>query len=315
MINNLNCVDPNVNMKSDTKQFEDSGNCNYVLVTPVRNEEAHIGTTIRSVINQTVQPLEWVIVSDGSTDKTNSIVKEASRQHSWITLIELPERKKASFASVVHNTTLGIQKLKERDYSYLGLLDSDLRFQNNYFQNLMEEFVKCPRLGLAGGVAIDIGKPKDVLPINRIDVPGALQFFRRECFESLGGLIAVPEGGWDGLSCAVARMKGFETKLVTSLIVDHLKPRNITQGGKFRRIWQMGTRDYAIGYHPMFELAKCVRHIRTKPYIIFGLVWWLGFCSCYLSGKKRVVPVEVIGHVRREQIIRLKRMIGIARQP
>ena len=48
----------------------------YVLITPARNEEAFIEQTIRSVISQTVPPRKWVIVSDGSTDRTDDIVKE-----------------------------------------------------------------------------------------------------------------------------------------------------------------------------------------------------------------------------------------------
>ena len=42
----------------------------YVLITPARNEEAFIEKTIESMIRQTVLPMKWVIVDDGSTDKT-----------------------------------------------------------------------------------------------------------------------------------------------------------------------------------------------------------------------------------------------------
>src|SRR5664279_3741545 len=46
-------------------------NMAYVLVTAARNEEAYIENTIKSIISQTVKPEKWVIVSDGSTDRTN----------------------------------------------------------------------------------------------------------------------------------------------------------------------------------------------------------------------------------------------------
>src|SRR5262249_60348929 len=47
----------------------------YVLVPPARNEEAFIERTIQSVIGQTIRPLRWVIVSDGSPDRTDEIAQ------------------------------------------------------------------------------------------------------------------------------------------------------------------------------------------------------------------------------------------------
>ena len=284
----------------------------YVLVTPVRNEEACIGKTIQSVLNQTILPKEWVIVSDGSTDKTDSIIETAIQANSWIQLIKLPQREHPSFAAVVENTTLGIDQLSINNYDFIGLLDSDLEFQTDYFELLIEEFNEDPKLGLAGGVAIDIGFPKNQFPRNKQDVPGALQFFRRTCFESLGGLIAIPEGGWDCLSCAVARMNGYKTKLVTNLIVDHLKPRNTTQGSMLRRIWQMGVRDYALGYHPLFEFVKCLGKYRTNPPLLAAFVWWLGYCQAALQRRKRTVPKEIVAFTRSEQLLRLRHALRLS---
>ena len=203
----------------------------YVLVTPAKNEEATIAVTIASVVNQVVRPAEWVIVSDGSTDRTDEIVRAAALSHPWICLLPLPPRRQRSFAAVVQATEAGVRALTLASYSYIGLLDSDVRFQPDYFKKVLETFEASPQLGLAGGVVIDLGSPRDRLPRNRKDVPGAVQFFRRRCFEALNGLLAIPEGGWDGLTCARARMLGFETRLLTELVVDHLKPRNISEGG------------------------------------------------------------------------------------
>jgi len=277
----------------------------YVLVTPVRNEENTIGRTIESVLKQTILPREWIIVNDGSTDSTEAIVQKACSENPWIKCVNLQPREKPSFAAVVQNTELGISQIATADYEFLGLLDSDVEFQKDYFEILIDEFRNNKRLGLAGGVAIDIGKPKNVLPRNRQDVPGALQFFRRDCFESLGGLIAIPEGGWDSITCAKARMNGYETKLVAKLIVDHLKPRNTIHGGTVRRIWQMGTRDYALGYHPLFEFAKCISKYRERPYFIYGFLWWLGYLSSSIQRKERRLPTDVSRYIRQEQLQRL----------
>lgn len=282
----------------------------YVLVTPVRDEEATIGRTIASVLKQTVLPREWVIVSDGSTDGTDEIVRKAAAENPWIRLLPLTPRPGRSFAAVVLNTEKGIRHLDFRDHVFLGLLDSDVEFQTDYFEQLMKRFAAEPALGLAGGVVIDVGLPKDQFPRNRRDVPGAVQFFRRECFEAIGGLIPIPEGGWDGMTCAMARMKGYQTRLFTDLVVDHLKPRNISEGGFIRRKWQMGVRDYAAGYHPVFETVKCVSRLKNPPFVIGAIAWWIGYFMAWFQRRERVVPQEVIDYIQNEQMARLRRFIG-----
>jgi glycosyltransferase involved in cell wall biosynthesis len=278
----------------------------YVLVTPVRDEAGTIARTIGAVTRQTLPPSEWIVVSDGSTDGTNELVEAAARTHGWIRLMALPPRTGRSFAAVVQNTEAGVSALQVRDYEYIGLLDADLDFQADYFETLIKRFEASPHLGLAGGVVIDLGRPKDRFPRNRIDVPGAVQLFRRDCFDRLGGLVAIPEGGWDSLTCAMARMSGFETKLFTDLVVDHLKPRNISQGGPLRRLWQLGVRDYAVGYHPVFELFKCLGRVTEPPFLAAAVARWSGFCAATLQRRPRVVPADVVAFVQKEQRHRLR---------
>ena len=285
----------------------------YVLVTPTKDEAPVIGETLRSVIAQTHRPLEWVIVSDGSTDGTNAIVRAAAAQHPWIKLLELPPRAGRDFAAVVKATEAGLRALTIDDYEFIGLLDSDVSFGPEYFACLLGEFTAAPRLGLAGGVVFDPGVDRSQLPFNRKDVPGAVQCFRRACFEQLGGLLAIPEGGWDALTCARARMAGFETRLVTHLHVDHLKPRNVAEGGSLRRKWQMGIRDHALGYSPVFQLFKCVGRLRERPWLIAGLAWGLGYLSASLSRRPRRLPPDLMRFVRQEQRHRLLALLRLAR--
>ena len=62
----------------------------YVLITPACNEEKFIEKTLQSVVKQTVLPVKWVIVNDGSTDATSSIVRPYLADHRWIELVDLP---------------------------------------------------------------------------------------------------------------------------------------------------------------------------------------------------------------------------------
>ena len=91
----------------------------YVLVTPARNEAAFIEQTIQSVIHQTIKPLRWVIVSDGSTDLTDEIVKEYVRQYPWIELVRMPDRQGRHFGGKAIAFNAGHDRLKSLDFSFI----------------------------------------------------------------------------------------------------------------------------------------------------------------------------------------------------
>lgn len=279
----------------------------YVLVTPARNEEATLEFTIRSVLAQSLRPKEWVIVSDGSTDRTDEIVRNYAIANPFMRLVRLDNRPCRNFASVVFAAEAGWNAIKTREYTYLGLLDADVRFPPEYFETLVARLNNEPRLGLAGGVVLDVVKEKVRLGErpNVRDVAGAVQFFRRTCFESLGGLIALPEGGWDALTCVQARANGYSTRTFVDLVVHHLKPRNSSQGGAIRRKWQMGMRDYALGYHPLFEMLKCGSRILNAPLITGAVAWLAGYFWCLLSRKHRPLSLQLVRRIRQEQLDRI----------
>src|SRR5262245_15928650 len=122
----------------------------YVLITPARNEARFIELTLKSMVAQTVPPLKWVIVSDGSTDGTEEIVSRYAAQHSWIELVRLPERKERNFAGKVLAFNAGRARLADVKYEVIGNLDGDVSFDADYFEFLIGKFSESPRLGVAG---------------------------------------------------------------------------------------------------------------------------------------------------------------------
>ena len=282
----------------------------YCLITPARNEEALIGFTLESVVRQTVRPVEWVIVSDQSMDRTDEIVRSYAANHPFIKLLRLEQRPKRSFASVVFALEAGIGVLQCKDYQFIGLLDSDIKFGPDYYEQIIARFKADSKLGLAGGLVVDCVNGVRASSLHSKgqslrDVAGAVQFFSRECFEKLGGLLAVPEGGWDTLTCVQARQCGYHTQTFSDIEVDHLKPRNIAEGNLIRRNQQMGEREYALGYHPFFEAVKCGYRCLERPLLVGGLSRLWGYVSCYLRRRKRIVPDGAIKQIRREQLNRL----------
>lgn len=278
----------------------------YVLVTPVKNEEKTIEVTIQSVINQTLLPQEWVIVSDQSTDTTDDIVQRYAVDHRFINFVRLQGKQERSFASVVHVTEAGVKALKSKNHEYVGLLDADVCFGPDYYETLLKRFSIDPNLGLAGGVVVDVVEGKVIKGRQYMEnVAGATQFFRKECFKSLGGLVAIPEGGWDAITCVVARANGFRTATFPDLRMEHLKPRNVSQGNIASRYWQLGIREYALGYHPLFEVLKCVSRSLLPPIIIGSSVRLAAFAWCYILRRKRIIDNKLMNTIQNEQLSRI----------
>jgi len=54
----------------------------YIIICPVRNEEKYIEKNIQSVINQTIKPMEWIIVKDKFIDGKKNIIEKYSQKFS-----------------------------------------------------------------------------------------------------------------------------------------------------------------------------------------------------------------------------------------
>jgi biofilm PGA synthesis N-glycosyltransferase PgaC len=278
----------------------------YVLITPARNEESTIGITIESVVLQTVLPEEWVIVSDESTDRTDEIVEHYAIKYPFIKLLRLTRRSSRSFSSQVFATEEGIESLSCENYDFIGFLDADIRLPETYYADIMSKFAANSKLGLAGGLVVDCDRGRPVFTRQSLrDVSGGVHFFRRACFDAVGGLVAMPEGGHDTVTCVQVRMLGFGTQTFPEIRVDHLKPRNSSSGNVAKRSMQLGFRDYALGNHPLFETGKCAYRCLEQPYLIGGLMRFIGYVWCCLFRKKRVISPEIVLEIRREQLTRL----------
>ena len=101
----------------------------YVLVTPARNEEAFIAKTLDSMITQTVLPERWVIVDDGSTDRTAELVESYVKRYPWIELVRRPQRPERSFAGKAHAFNAGLERVSSLEFDVVGNLDGDISFE------------------------------------------------------------------------------------------------------------------------------------------------------------------------------------------
>ncbi len=279
----------------------------YVLVTPARNEEAFIGKTIESMLAQTARPLRWVIVSDGSTDRTDKIASDYSRRHDWIEFLRMPERQGRDFGGKVAGFNAGYARLKDLKFEIIGSLDADLSFPKDYFEFLLGKFAEDPRLGVAGTPFTEGGEAYDYRFSSTEHVSGACQLFRRECFEAIGGYVPLKGGGLDVVACMTARLKGWRTQTFIEQTCFHHKPMGSGNNkGKLAASFNLGQRAYRLGWHPVWQVSRSIYQMTKKPYLSSGCALFLGYCWAMVRRSERQVSPELIEFQRRDQMRRLR---------
>jgi poly-beta-1,6-N-acetyl-D-glucosamine synthase len=282
----------------------------YVLITPARNEAQFIELTLRSMVAQTALPLRWVIVSDGSTDETDDIVRRYAADHPWIVLLRMPERAERHFAGKVHAFNAGYEQVKDLSFDIVGNLDGDVSFQPDHFEFLIARMAQNPQLGVAGAPFREGSFQYDYRYSNIENVWGGCQLFRRECFEGIGGYLPLKGGCIDHVAVVSARMHGWQTRTFTEKVVFHHRKMGTAQRGWLKARFNMGVKDHSVGNHPLWELARTIYQMKHRPFIVGGLALGWGYAWSMLS--RRTIPLssELVKFARREQLRRLTKHLG-----
>jgi glycosyltransferase involved in cell wall biosynthesis len=279
----------------------------YVLITPARNEAQFIRLTLESMVRQTLLPLRWFVVSDGSTDATDEIVRTYAAKHSWIELLRMPERRERHFAGKVYAFNTAYAKAKELNPDVVGNLDADVSFEPEHFQFLLSKFEEDPELGVVGAPFREGGRQYDYRFSSIENVWGGCQLFRRACFESIGGYVAVKDGGIDHIAVLSARMKGWKTRTFTDKVCIHHREMMTAGQGVLKARFKMGAKDYSVGNHPVWEIFRMLYQTLNPPVVIGGLALGTGYFWSMLRGKEVPVSRELVAFTRREQMQRLQK--------
>lgn len=301
MQNNAEATRPATTMRSQ--------DLTYILITPARNEAGLIEQTIRSVISQTVLPRRWVIVSDGSTDDTDAIVRGYLPDHPWMELVRMPEHRDRQFAAKVQCFNAGYEKVRGETFDIIGNLDADITMDEGYFQFLLAKFAAAQNLGVAGTPFVE-GKTSYDFRFTSVEhVSGACQLFRHECFEQIGGYVPVKSGGIDWIAVTAARMKGWQTQTFLERVCHHHRPMGTASAGRLRANFKLGQQDYYLGGHPLWQLFRACYQMGRKPYLLGGLFLLAGYGSAWIIRARRPVSPELIRFHRHEQMQRLRQSL------
>lgn len=279
----------------------------YVLITPARNEARFIEHTLRSVVNQTLLPLKWVIVNDGSTDSTSAKIRPYLAKNPWIELVDLPIRKERHFAAKVAAFNEGLARVAHLDYAVVGNLDADVTLENDHFEFLVSRFDIDPTLGVAGTVFREEGysSDKDSFEGNK-HVSGQCQLFRKECYEQIGGYKPNKAGGIDWMAVTTARMLGWKTQSFREKVFFHHRAMGTAERGQIASSFSYGEKDYYLGGHPLWECFRVAYRMTKRPYLISGLALGAGYVYAAMLRTPRPVSAQLMHFHRREQMEKLK---------
>lgn len=286
-------------------------NCGYVLMSAAYNEEMYIEQTILSVLSQTLLPKRWVIVSDGSVDRTDEIIQSYARKHDFIRFLRVTRPPGRSFVSKVVALRSGSKFLEDVGYNFIGNVDADLSVGPSYFENLIAHFHMDPRLGLASGFVHDRkGQTYESNKYNRVySVSHGAQLVRRECYEAIGGYAVLEYGGEDWHAQVSAMMRGWTAKAFPDLPIFHHRPTGDAYN-LLRYRFRSGRMDYTLGSDPLFEVFKCLQRLFERPFIMGGMARFAGFAWSWINGgRRRPVSAEFVAFLRKDQRGRLKLLL------
>jgi len=269
----------------------------YIVVTPCRNEENNLPDLIQSMVAQTIKPVLWVIIDDGSTDETPNIIKETELKYDWIKSIQLDEGIRdlgIHYADICRKGfDFGIRycKINDIQYEYIGLLDADIVLRTDYFNKLIKEFEKNSKLCIAsGGIYYIDNKFNEIWEKTRDDLPrGGARIWRRKCFEETGGYLLTCSP--DAVSNIKAKLMGWETRQFKEIKAIQTRMTSSAEG--FWRGYEMkGGSSYFISTNSLLVMLKGIKYLFKKPYYI-GIAYFLGYIKSFIRREKRIDDEDI----------------------
>ncbi|MDW8308442.1 MAG: glycosyltransferase family 2 protein [Verrucomicrobiales bacterium] len=290
----------------------------YVLITPAHNEEAFIADTIASVLRQTIRPERWVIVNDGSTDRTGEIIRRLAAGHPFIECLHVARSGGRNFGHKARAFGQGWERVRHLEFEFVGNLDADIVLAEDYFEKVLGEFEKDPMLGLAGGmVESRVGERYESQRVSLDSVAGAVQLFRRRCFEAVGGYRELPHGGIDTAAEVMARMQGWRVRTFPEYRVREQRRTGTAKAHPLVGRYQEGRRMQSLGYGFWFFLFRCAYRVTERPWLVGSAAALCGYLRAKLRGEPVVLPGEVVRYLQAEQRAKMKGLLsrssGVAR--
>tara|TARA_R110001606_G_scaffold395664_2_gene568554 strand:- start:184274 stop:185152 length:879 start_codon:yes stop_codon:yes gene_type:complete len=262
--------------------------------------------TLESVVSQTVKPKLWVIVDDGSTDKTPEILQDYASRYSFIQIVTRENRGHRSVGpGVIEAFYYGYDQVDVSQFDFVCKFDLDLDLPPRYFEILIRRMNDNPRIGTCSGKAYFRDKTSGALISEKCGDEmsvGMTKFYRRTCFEEIGGFVR--QVMWDGIDCHKCRQLGWIAVSwdEPELNFIHLRPMGSSQQGIFTGRMRHGFGQYFMGTGLLYMSASSVFRMLHPPYLIGGFAMLWGYVKSMFQRKPRFDDITLVKFIQSYQM-------------
>jgi cellulose synthase/poly-beta-1,6-N-acetylglucosamine synthase-like glycosyltransferase len=282
-----------------------------LVVSPCRNEEATLQRTIDCMAAQTLKPVLWVVVDDGSSDSTPAILERAQRELPWLRTVRRADRGHRKLGGGVIDAFYEGLEAVDVPYDFVAKMDVDLEFGPDYLERILGHFDRDPALAAASGKVFR-RQGSELVEEFMIDdmVAGQFKLYRRDAFEKIGGFVR--EVMWDGIDFHRARMAGYRTASLhdPELRILHLRLMGSSDRTVYTGRLRWGRGQWFMGSALPYVVASGVLRMRERPYVIGGLLIIIGYLRAALERAPRLDDREFRRDLHRWQY---RRLLGLLR--
>ncbi len=261
----------------------------YAVIIPAKNESTTIAQTIDSIATQTIPPIAILVMNDGSTDDTESIVHGRQAKYQFLQCCPIEQGGEYSLGGhVVSLFNRGRRVLADQGIAcdWIVKLDADLGFEANFMEQIAGR-IEGLDIGIVSGTPYYLEGGKRVFEYSPTwHTHGQFKIYSRRCYESMGG---VPESlGWDTADNIIAMSNGWETVAYTD--INYLMHRKV--GGKSslkRGRVNHGIGCYVLGYSFSYLLLKICHDLFKPPYLLGALYFIKGYLKATIDRPARIL--------------------------
>jgi glycosyltransferase involved in cell wall biosynthesis len=280
----------------------------YALVTPARDEAEHLPRLARAVAAQTVLPDVWVIVDDGSVDRTRAVAQRLAAEHPWVRVLDGPPPTPVASDPIAFGRRAGRDAVAfEAGVASLDPLpdvvvkvDADVSFGPDFLETLLDAFRQHASLGIVGGTCLEqIGGAWTERHVTGAHVWGAARAYRRGCLESV--LPLEKRLSWDGIDLLQADLAGWQTRTLRHAPFRHHRTEGARDGTRARARYAQGWSAWYMGYRPTYVIARALHWAWRDPAALALLV---GYVRAALARDARHPEPAVRDALRENQRLR-----------